>query len=109
MPYFVVIRERGPRWDWSRTMRRQDEWDAHAAFMDALESEGFVLAGGPLGTEDQAMRTMHVIWARDVGSVEARFDADPWTATRHLVTANIEPWTILLGGFASSPNSNQLK
>jgi hypothetical protein len=56
MARFVVVRERSASWDWSRPMRRQDLWEAHAAFMDALESEGFILAGGPLGGEDDALR-----------------------------------------------------
>ena len=53
MPIFVVVRERGSAWDWSRPMRRQAEWDAHAAFMDAMVDERFILAGGPLGGEDE--------------------------------------------------------
>jgi hypothetical protein len=40
MPVFVLIRERGPNWDYSRGLREQDGWDEHAAFMDALAGEG---------------------------------------------------------------------
>jgi uncharacterized protein YciI len=47
MPYFVVIRERGRAWDWSLPMRRQAQWETHAAFMDTLEDEGFIVAVGP--------------------------------------------------------------
>ena len=50
---FVVINTRGPTWDDSRPLEQQPEWIAHAAFMDDLEAEGFVLVGGPLeGTRD---------------------------------------------------------
>lgn len=100
MPYFAVIRERGPAWDWSLPMRRQAEWDAHAAFMDALESEAFIVAGGPLGGEDDAKRVLHVVSAPDEGAIETRLAEDPWTPLRLLKTISIEPWTVLLGGFA---------
>ena len=99
MTYFVVIRERGSQWDWSVPMRRQARWDAHAAFMDALAGERFILAGGPLGDEDRAARVMHVVNAPDVGAIEARMAQDPWTPMHLLETLSIEPWTVLLGGF----------
>jgi uncharacterized protein YciI len=99
MPYFVIVRERGRAWDWSMPMRSQVQWDAHAAFMDALAEEGFILAGGTLGDEDRAARVMHVVKAPNVDAVESRMAADPWTPMRMLETVSIEPWTILLGGF----------
>jgi uncharacterized protein YciI len=80
-------------------MRRQAEWDAHAAFMDALVAEGVIVAGGPLGTEDGAPRIMHVVSAPDPETVEARMAEDPWTPMQLLRTVSIEPWTVLLGGF----------
>jgi uncharacterized protein len=104
MPYFIVIRERGGDWDWSRPMRRQDEWDAHAAFMDALTDEGFIVAGGPLGGEDDATRVLHVVLANDVEEIQARVAADPWTAMGLLRTISVEPWTVLLGGFRERAN-----
>jgi len=79
-------------------MRRQAEWEAHAAFMDALTDEGFIVAGGPLGGEDDARRVMHVISAADPGEIEARLALDPWTPPGMLRTLSIEPWTVLLGG-----------
>lgn len=103
MAYFVVVRERGANWDWSRPMRQQDRWVEHAAFMDALEKDGFILAGGPLGGEDDAARVLHVFEARDEAAIVARLDDDPWTAMGLLKTVSIEPWTVLLGGFARWP------
>jgi uncharacterized protein YciI len=102
MPYFVVVRERSSGWNWSVPMRRQAEWQAHAAFMDALESEGFIVAGGPLGAEDEAARVMLVVSAPNRGAVEARMAEDPWTPMGLLTTAGIEPWTVLLGGFRTA-------
>jgi len=97
MPYFVVIRARGGGWDWSAPMRRQAEWDAHARFMDALTDERFIVAGGPLGGEDDAARVLHVMDAADVSAIEAKLSEDPWTRMGLLRTVSIEPWTILLG------------
>jgi uncharacterized protein YciI len=96
VPYFVVIRERAAAWEWSLPMRRQVDWEAHAAFMDALAAEGFVVLGGPLGDEDTARRVLHLIKAADRESVERRLADDPWTPT-YLRTVSIESWTILLG------------
>ena len=78
-------------------MRGQDAWEEHAAFMDALADEGFILAGGPLGTEDDAPRVMHVLEAADAVTVELRMADDPWTPMGLLRTVSIEPWTVLLG------------
>jgi uncharacterized protein YciI len=100
MPCFVVVRDRGPAWDWSRAMRRQADWEAHAQFMDELVETGFILAGGPLGGEDDATRVLHVIFAQDAAAIEAKLNEDVWTAKRLLRTASIEPWTVLLGALA---------
>lgn len=97
MPIFAVILERGPRWDWERPMRRQDGWDEHAAFMDALVRDGFVLAGGPLGDEDLARRVLHVVNAASPHDVEEALALDPWSATQQLVTVSVDPWNVLLG------------
>jgi uncharacterized protein YciI len=96
--YFVVIRRPGRAWDATRSMREQDGWEAHAAFMDALADEGFILLGGPLGDDDRAL---HVVDAGSPHEIEARLTEDPWSAEM-LETASIEPWTILLETTGSS-------
>ncbi len=83
-------------------MRRQREWDAHAQLMDALVDEGFILAGGPLGGEDDAPRVLHIVSASDRAAVAAKLAKDPWTAMGLLETASIEPWTVLLGSVRTS-------
>jgi len=75
-------------------MRQQDRWDAHAAFMDALADEGFVVVGGPLGGGSQFLL---IINAESEAAIEARLAADPWVPMRLLRIARIEPWEILLG------------
>ena|SRR5437016_13796143 len=91
--YFVVTREPGPAWDGSLGMREQNHWEDHAAFMDELAQEGFIVLGGPLG---DGTRFMHVVAATDEHEIETRFAADPWTALELLRQSSIEPWQILL-------------
>lgn len=96
MPYFALIRGRGPAWNWSLPMRAQNGFAEHAAFMDALVDEGFILAGGPLGGEDDAPRVLHIIEASSQQAVEDRIAQDPW-GTDMLETVSLEPFTVLLG------------
>ena len=91
---FAVIREHGPRWDASRSLRQQEMWDEHAVFMDDLTNDGFVVLGGPIGVEAGVLL---VINADSEETVEARLNADPWSTMEMLKTGMIEPWTILLG------------
>jgi uncharacterized protein YciI len=91
----VVVRERGPRWDPARPMREQDGWDDHAAFMDALTAERFVLLGGPVG--DGERRFLLVVDAADEAEIAARLDEDPWMPSGMLRLIEIQPWTLLLG------------
>ena len=78
-------------------MREQPEWEQHAAFMDSLAADGFLLFGGPLaGTDKDRTRALHIVRARSEVEVSARLDADPWTRM-DLLTSRIEPWEILLG------------
>jgi uncharacterized protein YciI len=95
VPHFAVTVEHGPGWDDSRPMRGQDEWDAHARYMDQLVEEGFIVLGGPLARGE---RVLMAVSAADESEIEARFAADPWRPMGLLVTATIEPWEILLDG-----------
>lgn len=92
MPFFAVTMEPGPNWDHSRDRREQDAWDEHAAFMDGLVDDGFVLLGGPLGDE---LRTAHAVEASSEDEIRERLARDPWSGT-HLVVDSIDPWTIRL-------------
>jgi uncharacterized protein YciI len=97
MPLFAVIVERGSAWNWSLPMRSQDQWNEHAGFMDLLDAEGFIRAGGPLGHEDRAPRILHVIDAADENAIRDRLAEDPWHRNDMLRIVDIEPWTVLLG------------
>jgi len=63
MANFAVRLVHGPGWDPSRPTRVQDGWDEHAAFMDGLVDDGFVILGGPVG--DDGEQTLHVVEAAD--------------------------------------------
>ena len=94
MPFFAVTMESGPAWDHSRDRREQDAWEEHAAFMDELVEDGFLLLGGPLDD----VRTLHAIEAADEQTVRDRFAQDPWAPMELLRIAKIESWTIWLDG-----------
>jgi hypothetical protein len=80
MPYLAVRRVRGAAWNASLPMRAQTKWAEHAAFMNALAAEGFVV----------------LINAADGAAVRARLAADPWSGSGLLEIKSVEPWTILL-------------
>ena len=72
---FAVIRTKGPAWDHRQPMEQQVGWRSHAAFMNGLEAEGFVLLGGPLdGTSDVLL----VVRAETAEQVRFRLSQDPW-------------------------------
>lgn len=92
--YYAVTRERGEKWDSRLSMRQQAKWDEHAAFMDALVSDGFVVLGGPLGDGEKIF--LLVIDAESEQEIHARLADDPWTPLELLRTAKVERWEILL-------------
>ena len=95
MGYFAVMRERGSAWDEARPMREQGRWDDHAAFMDALVDEGFIVRGGPVGEGDR--RVLLMFDAPSEEAIRSRLDDDPRTPTEMLRIASIDSWEILLG------------
>jgi uncharacterized protein YciI len=92
--YYLVRREHGPAWDSSRPRREQDGWDEHAAFMDELASEGFVVLGGPVG-EGDGDYALNVVDAESEEAIHARLAEDPW-GPEMLTTAKVEPWSVWL-------------
>jgi hypothetical protein len=91
---FAVIRTRGPRWNDAAPMEGQEDWRAHADFMNALVAQGFMLLGGPLqGTRDVLL----IVRAADEAQVEARLAEDCWTVKDLLRTRQIAPWWLRLG------------
>jgi uncharacterized protein YciI len=92
--FHVVLLRSGPQWDPARPLEEQSDWPAHAAFMNRLVDEGFVVLGGPLSDEH---RVVHVVEAESEEYVRATLARDPWSGT-HLQVGSIDPWTIRLDG-----------
>ncbi len=88
---FLVWYSPGPAWQRNKQRRRQDGWDAHAAFMDALVLQGVVRVGGPLDEH----RALLVMQDQDERGLRARLAADPWDGSL-LAIDSIEPWTLWL-------------
>ena len=95
---FVVRRERGGPWDWSRGMREQDGFDDHARFMDALVDEGFIVLGGPLQDVDKGREVQHIVAAPSEEAVRERLEDDNWEQNGMLTTTSVERWIVLLDG-----------
>jgi len=90
--FLVTLHRSGPRWDPSLPLEGQSDWPVHAAFMDALVDEGFIVLGGPLADE---YRVVHAVEAESEDVVRSTLARDPWSES-HLLLAAIEPWTIRL-------------
>ena len=108
MSLFAVIREAGPAWQ-AGGIFHQPAVTEHAAFMNTLADEDFVLFGGPLaGTEEGHVRVLLIVDAWSEAAIDRRLADDPWAATGQLHTVSIEPWTILVGAERlSSPHDPQ--
>jgi uncharacterized protein YciI len=100
MATFAVTLIHGTGWDTALPIRQQDGWDEHAAFMDGLVDDGFLIVGGPLG---DGSRTLHLVEADDEAAVTARFAADPWAAGDKLRIGSVEPWALWLDGRPRPP------
>ena len=93
MANFAVRLVHGPGWDSTRQIRDQQGWAGHAAFMDGLVADGFIILGGPVGDGEQ---TLHAVEAADENEIRARLAADPWAAAGLLRIGTIEPWALWL-------------
>ena len=100
MGVFVVELHNGPAYDGGRDRREQEQWDAHAAFMDALVDDGFVVLGGPLGDGEAVLL---VVEALDEAEIRSRLAEDPWEPLRILEIERITHWTFWLDGRNRTP------
>jgi len=91
---WVIRVLRGGPWDFSRDMRKQDGWDGHAAYMDGIFDEGFLLLAGPL---EGGRETMWVVEADSEEQIRARMKEDPWSANGMLTPTRIERWDVVMG------------
>jgi len=98
MAVFVLTRVNGPNYDDSRERRGQDAWTEHAAFMDRLLDDGFVIMGGPL---DDGRQVLLIVQAADEQEAADRLAADPWEPMGILKTAGIQRWDVWLDSRAA--------
>ena len=100
MSNFAVRLVHGPGWDPSCQIRDQEGWAGHAAFMDRLVGDGFIILGGPVGDGEQ---TLHAVEAADENEIQARLAADPWAAAGLLRIGTVEPWALWLDSRPDKP------
>ena len=77
---FIAISSAGPNRDQSKWTREQPFWDEHAAFIDQLVDEGFILMGGPLVDEGGAML---IINGENENEVREKLEKRPLVRARH--------------------------
>ncbi len=84
-------REAGPGWTDGKGAFEQPAVNDHAAFMNRLADQGFVLFAGPLaGTEHDRIRVLLIAEAASEADVNRRLADDPWVRTQRLVTTSVE-------------------
>src|SRR5262245_20882500 len=98
MSLFAVHRHAGPAWTEGKGAFDQPGMTEHAAFMNALADDGFIIAAGPLAsTENDRIHVLLIADAETEAEIVEPLATDPWERTAHITTATIEPWTLLVG------------
>jgi uncharacterized protein len=94
---FLAISSAGPNGDPSKTTREQPFWDDHAAFIDQLVAEGFILMGGPL-VDKRGMPhgALLIVSAEDENEVREKLRNDPWFERGILKLERITRWEIFI-------------
>ena len=94
---FIVISSAGPSRDHSKDTREQPFWDEHAAFIDQLVADGFVLMGGPLVDETGLPRgALLIVNAEDENEVRENLKNDPWFDRGILKLESVTRWQIFI-------------
>jgi len=98
MGLFAVTRQAGPSWTEGKGAFEQPGADDHAAFMNRLADERFLVVAGPLaGSERDRIRVLLIAEAASATDVHQRLADDPWVVTQRLVTTSVEPWNLVVG------------
>ena len=90
---FVVISSAGPKRDPSKATREQPLWDEHAAFIDHLVDERFILMGGPLVDEGGSIL---IVNADGESEVREKLKNDPWMKHGILKLESVKRWQIFI-------------
>ena len=68
-------------------------WDEHAAFIDQLVADGFILMGGPLVDEGGSLLIFN---AEDENEVREKLKHDPWLTHGILKQESVKRWQIFI-------------
>jgi uncharacterized protein YciI len=94
---FLAISSAGPNRDSSKGTREQPFWDEHAAFIDRLVDEGFILMGGPLVDEaGMPYGALLIVRAEDQNEVREKLKNDPWFMRGILKLESVKRWEIFI-------------
>jgi uncharacterized protein YciI len=88
-----MISSAGPNREPSKGTREQPLWDEHAAFIDRLVHDGFILMGGPLVDEGGSLL---IVNAEDENEVRDKMKNDPWLEQGILKLESIKRWQIFV-------------
>ncbi|MDQ2981181.1 MAG: hypothetical protein M3R26_02505 [Actinomycetota bacterium] len=92
----LVTFRTGPGWT-GGTSREQPDWDAHAAFIDALVERSTIVMGGPFDDYSGAMLLLEGVGADEVRSI---FADDPFVKNGVFVLDEAREWTIFVDALA---------
>jgi uncharacterized protein YciI len=94
---FIAISSAGPNRDSSKGTREQPFWDEHAAFIDRLVDEDFILMGGPLvGRDGLPQGALLIVNAQDENEVREKLKNDPWFERGILNLESVKRWEIFI-------------
>jgi uncharacterized protein YciI len=94
---FVAMSSVGPNRDRLKGTREQPFWDEHAAFIDQLVADGFILMGGPLvGRDGLPQGALLIVNAQDENEVIEKLKDDPWFVRGILKLESIKRWDIFI-------------
>ena len=94
---FIVISSVGPNRDPSKGVREQPFWDEHAAFIDQLVDDGFILMGGPLlGRDGLPQGALLIVNAQNENDVTEKLKDDPWFERGILKLESVKRWEIFI-------------
>ena len=94
---FLAVSSAGPNSDSSKGTREQPFWDEHAAFIDQLVEDDFILMGGPLVDEGGMPHgALLVLNAKDENEVREKLKNDPWFEHGILKLESIKRWQIFI-------------
>jgi uncharacterized protein YciI len=94
---FVVVSSVGPNRDRSKGTREQPFWDEHAAFIDQLVDDGFILMGGPLvGRDGLPQGALLIVNAQNESEVREKLKNDPWFMRGILKLESVKRWEIFI-------------